>query len=154
MTTPIGFWDENSPISSSLSDLFTFEKHNMNRTLLQRGNQTFVQGVLTREGMLGYDRDIQVFYTVDSGGNVVALPHIKVGLEVDKPDESTGNNGSTYLASDTKQLHLIENGSRTSISLEFALNTVSVELTSLAGGDRLLIDDVSANPRVSKWAST
>ena len=117
MVFPQGFWDANNPSANPVTDDITFEQHNMNRTLMQKGDTPHITGVLTKHGVFGYNEDNGILYRVNSVGVLESLNFIKTGLDADKPAENESNNGSWFYATDTSKLYTVINA----MKIEFTL---------------------------------
>ena len=114
MVIPAGFWLAANPNPNP--DDVTFAQHNMNHTLLQKGDITFLNSVLSKHGVSGYNETLGIFLRRNSTGGIDKLPVIVVGNDADKPDESTANNDAWYFAIDTLKLYVISSGTRYTIS--------------------------------------
>lgn len=116
MVTPRGFWTATNPAVDPTSDLKTFAQHNMNRTLFQKGDTSFVDSVLDEFGMAGYDEEKALFKHRNSTGVVEVMPVILIGDDADKPDAIMDNNNIVYFAQDTGVLSMIVNGVRRTLA--------------------------------------
>ena len=117
MVSPRGFWAATNPAANPVTDNITFEQHNMNRVLAQKGDTSHIAAVLTKHGIFGYNEDNGVFYRVSSTNVLEALPPIRSGLDADKPAENAANNDSWFYATDTNKFYTVIAGVRAEIDL-------------------------------------
>lgn len=137
MVIPAGFWVATNPTTNP--DDKTFAQHNMNHTLLQKGDMSFINSVLTKHGVSGYNDVLGIFLRRNSTGTIDRLPVIIVGNDVNKPTATSANNGAWYFALDTLSLYVIHNGNRyvinsgTQLGLGGSPRSIEPDDTSIEG---------------------
>ena len=112
VTLPEGFWTATNPAASPITDEISFEQHNMNRTLMQKGNAAHLAAVLSKHGVTGYNDVLGIFMRMSSTNMLERMPTIIAGLDANKPTSDPTNNHSWYFATDTMILYTVQNGVR------------------------------------------